>query len=163
MSEVSIKIRFESHVCTNHTCGDFRSAGECEECESCRCDRECYPGYCCDEDRSTSYCSDCGCEVEFPYCYPCNGESCCEGETIEEGADVTFTGLVVATWKHGTLVSYNGSGHPHLNGSYCLGGAADLFVDVTTVEQAVEAVVTHISNVDFNDGLGGPYTGIEVA
>jgi hypothetical protein len=60
-------------------------------------------------------------------------------------------------------VEYTGAGHPHLSGSYCLGEAANLFENVTTKEQAIEAIVTHISNVDFEDGLGGEYHGIGAA
>jgi hypothetical protein len=164
MSEVSIKIEFKHHPCTNHTTYDFHIPdSDCSECGCCNCDAE---GYCCGLERSGTYCSDCGDEIERPYCYSCAGEEhegC--GERIESEADVLYSGTVTAVWKHGELIQYRGYGHPHLQNSYCLGEAAPLFEDVTTEAQAIEAVVTHISNVDFGDGLGSAsdYYGIEVA
>lgn len=159
MSTVEVKLNFRSHLCTNHTLDDF-TVDLCDDCTRCRCEDD---GYCCGEDRSSAYCPDCGCEIDRPICYACDGENCGCGTTIDAGEDVTYTGVVWAKWVNGTLTHYRGDGHPHLNGSYCLGSAAPLFENVVTKEQAVEAIVTHISNVDFNDGLGGPYHAIEAA
>lgn len=160
MSEVKIRLSFQDHVCTNHTPSDFTLPDPDCGCSNCRCDEG---GYCCHSERDGTYCSDCGGELERPCCYLCNGEDCGCGERVSSGDDVTYTGTVSAEWKDGKLIRYTGGGHPHLTGTYCLGSAAELFENVTTKEQAVEAVVTHISNVDFNDGLGsaGDYYGIE--
>lgn len=166
MSEVRIKLTFEDHPCTNHSDHDYRGKDEdCEMCTSCRCEDG---GYCCGTVRHSAYCPDCGCEVEREFCYACNGEECgnCQEEGVEipSGEDCTYSGVASARWVNGTLVEYYAIGHPHImQASYCLGEAAPLFEGVTTKEQAVEAVVTHISNVDFGDGLGGTYTGIGAA
>lgn len=163
MTTVSIRIDFQRHPCTNMSEYDYET-GECSDCNTCRCDEG---DYCCGATRYTAYCPDCGSETDRPHCYACSGEPCgnCnsngDGESFPEGEDVTYTGVVSATWKNGELASYTGYGHPHLNGTYCLDQCAPLFVGVTTQGQAVEAVVTHISNVRFESGLeNGPYTGI---
>lgn len=164
MSEVSIKLRFNDHPCTNLTDGYFRMPDkDCEnQCAQCRCDSQ---GYCCGEERNTDYCADCGHQIECPPCYPCNGEECSCGIEIPPDVDVTYTGNVQASWKNGELAFYRGNGHPHLDGSHCLGEVARLFENVTTTAKAIEAVLTHISNVDFHDAINGsgPYLGIEVA
>lgn len=162
MSEVTIRIAFQSHPCTNHTDGDFYLTDEGCGCSSCRCEEG---DYCCGAVRQTQYCPECGAETEQPYCYPCNGEQCECGVRICSGDDVLYSGSVYARWVNGALVDYSGNGHPHLAGTYCLGDAAELFENVTTKEQAIEAIITHISNVDFHDGLGSStdYYGIEAA
>lgn len=155
-SEVKIRLTFRNHPCTNHTDGSVQLKDpECETCGTCRCEEG---GYCCGSTRHSQYCPDCGCEVEHEYCYQCSGEDCgnCDdAESIGDGEDVTYSGVASARWVDGTLVEYYAYGHPHILGaSYCLGNAAPLFDGVRTQAQAVEAIVTHISNVDFHDGLG---------
>lgn len=161
MSEVRVRIVFREHPCTNHTESDFQLANEdCEVCGGCMCGEY---ATCCGGIQRGQYCSDCGAEMEQPYCYPCNGEiheGCSRGIIIPESQDVLYTGTVYAHWKHGELIRYEGFGHPHLDGTYCLGEAAELFSGVFSVEKAIEAIVTHLSNVDFSDGLGGTYNGI---
>lgn len=161
MSEISIRLKFDRHPCTNHTDYEFRIPDTDCNCGNCQCDEG---GYCCGDERVSAYCPDCGAEIERPYCYVCAGEDCGCGETIDALDDVAYSGTVWAKWINGALAEYRGSGHPHVqSGNYCLGNTAELFVGVTTKEQAIEAVVTHVSNVDFSDGLGGPndYYGIE--
>lgn len=165
MTEVSVKIAFRNHPVTNHTGSTFVMSDEdCEQCGRCRCEEG---GYCCGETHHSAYCPDCGEGIEHPYCFVCEGESCGScGNEIEPHAEIVYSGTVTATWKDGRLVTYKGSGHPHVQSyNYCLGEAAELFTDVTDTARALEAVITHVSNVDFSDGLGGAsdYYGIEVA
>lgn len=155
MSEVKIRMKFNRHRCSNHTDIDFYLTEEdCEECSNCRCEEG---GYCCGHVRHSEYCPDCGDGISMPYCYPCGGGNCGCAITIDAERDVMYSGTVTATWRNGELIEYDGFGHPHLLGhnNYCLGEVANLFEGVTTTAQAIEAIVTHISNVNFNDGLGG--------
>jgi len=159
---MKIIITFQKHPCTNHTDGDYGVVeDDCEECNLCRCDE---PGYCCGNELYSAYCPDCGCEVERPSCNACNDESCGNCNKVifvKRGDDVFYSGTVIAEWTNGALKTYEAtSGHPHLNATHCLGNAAPLFNDVTSKEMALEAVITHISNIDFNDAVGGTYDGI---
>jgi len=164
---MKVKITFHDHPCTNHTNGDWGAPDEnCDDCGRCLCDST---GTCCQREHRSEYCPDCGCEIERPYCYACNDEHChsCSsdsGDTFQHGVDVFYSGTVTAEWVNGTLKNYSTTaGHPHLTrSSHCLGQAAPLFHDVHSQEKAIEAVVTHISNVDFYDGVGAPYNGISV-
>lgn len=165
MSSVSIVLNFRAHPCTNHSDEPWNISDVDCSCASCHCDDD---GYCCGNEwpRHYQYCPSCGGEIEHDPCYSCNGETCGDcGDSISPDDDVTYTGRVEASWRNGELCDYRGYGHPHLNGvnSYCLDECAPLFENVTTQAQAIEAVVTHISNVNFPDGLGGNYSGIEKA
>lgn len=157
---IGVSLRFRRHMCTNMTDSSW-TIGDSEcSCRMCACDEV---GSCCGEECGTPYCPYCGDSVDQPYCYACKGETCGCGVFIAKGANVYYTGDVHAEWRNGELYHYEGEGHPHIDSeSYCLGECAELFVGVTTIPQAIEAIVTHISNVDFGDAVSEDPTGIEV-
>ena len=157
---VSVSLRFRRHVCTNMTGQSWTIGDEDCPCGVCVCGDA---GSCCGEDCPTPYCPLCGDSVDQPYCYTCNGDTCGCGFVVPSGRDVYYSGDVHAEWRNGELYSYEGEGHPHIDGSsHCLGECAELFVGVTTEAQAIEAIVTHISNVDFSDAVCDNPIGIEV-
>lgn len=163
---MKIELSLKNHACQNLTNGDYgaENSDDCETCGHCRCEDS---WECCRNELYSAYCPDCGRGAELPMCYTCNGETCgaCEvGEHYPAGEPVYFTGKIIAEWNdQGALVSYKSTTeHPHITRSnHCINECAPLFQNVKTPSQAIHAILTHVSNINFYDALhGGPYDGL---